>query len=125
MSHPGSVDIIDFLAFTIYPFIALGVIELISRGIKLSSWKKLSIQGVAMIILSVIYVVFPALIVTREEYSHVEPLWMSIVVMLALAATAAAFAVKHETKVSRTGPSVARFLVPFWGPFWVQQRCPS
>ena len=39
MSHPGSVDIIDFLAFTIYPFIALGVIELISRGIKLSSWK--------------------------------------------------------------------------------------
>ena len=40
-----------------------------------------------MIILSIIYVVFPALIVTREEYSHVEPLWMSIVVMLALAVT--------------------------------------
>ena len=53
MSHPGSVDIIDFLAFTIYPFIALGIIELISRGIKLPSWKKLSTQGVAMIVLSV------------------------------------------------------------------------
>ena len=87
MSHPGSVDIIDFLAFTIYPFIALGVIELISRGIKLSSWKKLSTQGVAMIILSVIYVVFPAMIVTQENNVHVEPLWMSILVMLALAVT--------------------------------------
>jgi len=87
MSHPGSVDIIDFLAFTIYPFIALGVIELISRGIKLSSWKKLSIQGVVMIFLSIIYVVFPSLIVTQEGNAHVEPLWMSIVVMLALAVT--------------------------------------
>ena len=75
MSHPGSVDIIDFLAFTIYPFIALGVIELISRGIKLSSWKKLSTQGIAMIILSVVYVVFPAMIVTQENNVHVEPLW--------------------------------------------------
>jgi len=87
MSHPGSVDIIDFLAFTIYPFIALAVIELISRGIKLSSWKKLSTQGIAMIILSVIYVIFPAMIVTQENNVHVEPLWMSILVMLALAAT--------------------------------------
>ncbi len=104
MSHPGSVDIIDFLAFTIYPFIALGVIELISRGIKLSSWKKLSIQGVAMIILSVIYVVFPALIVTREEYSHVEPLWMSIVVMLALAAT-----LFFQAKRSKLDPTKAEY----------------
>ena len=87
MSHPGSVDIIDFLAFTIYPFIALGIIELVSRGIKLQSWKKLSIQGIAMIILSIIYVAFPAMLVTREGNAHVEPLWMSIVVMLALAVT--------------------------------------
>ena len=87
MSHPGSVDIIDFLAFTIYPFIALGIIELISRGIKLPSWKKLSIQGIAMIFLSIIYIVFRAMIVTREGNAHVEPLWMSILVMLALAAT--------------------------------------
>ena len=87
MSHPGSVDIIDFLAFTIYPFIALGVIELISRAIKLSSWKKLSTQGIVMIILSVVYVIFPAMIVTQENNVHVEPLWMSILVMLALAVT--------------------------------------
>ena len=79
MSHPGSVDIIDFLAFTIYPFIALGIIELISRGIKLPSWKKLSTQGIAMIILSVIYVIAPAIIVTREGQTHVEPLWLSLI----------------------------------------------
>ena len=104
MSHPGSVDIIDFLAFTIYPFIALGVIELISRGIKLSSWKKLSIQGVAMIILSIIYVVFPAMIVTREGSGHVEPLWMSILVMLALAAT-----LFFQAKRSRIDPSKVEY----------------
>ena len=87
MSHPGSVDIIDFLAFTIYPFIALGVIELISRAIKLPSWKKLSVQGIVMIILSIIYIIFPSMIVTQENNTHVEPLWMSILVMLALAVT--------------------------------------
>jgi len=104
MSHPGSVDIIDFLAFTIYPFIALGIIELISRGIKLPSWKKLSIQGIAMIILSIIYVVAPAIIVTREGQTHVEPLWMSILVMLALAAT-----LFFQAKRSRIDPTKAEY----------------
>ena len=104
MSHPGSVDIIDFLAFTIYPFIALGVIELISRGIKLTSWKKLSVQGVAMIILSIIYVVFPAMLVTREDQTHVEPLWMSILVMLALAAT-----LFFQAKRTRIDPTKAEY----------------
>ena len=104
MSHPGSVDIIDFLAFTIYPFIALGVIELISRGIKLRSWKKLFVQGIAMIILSIIYVAFPAMIVTREGNAHVEPLWMSILVMLALAAT-----LFFQAKRSRIDPTKAEY----------------
>ena len=40
-----------------------------------------------MIILSVVYVIFPAMIVTQENNVHVEPLWMSILVMLALAVT--------------------------------------
>ena len=104
MSHPGSVDIIDFLAFTIYPFIALGVIELISRAIKLSSSKKLTTQGIAMIILSIIYVAFPAMIVTREGNAHVEPLWMSILVMLALAAT-----LFFQAKRSRIDPTKAEY----------------
>ena len=104
MSHPGSVDIIDFLAFTIYPFIALAVIELISRAIKISSWKKLSTQGIAMIILSIMYVAFPALIVTKEGNSHVEPLWMSIVVMLALSAT-----LFFQAKRSKLDPTKAEY----------------
>ena len=104
MSHPGSVDIIDFLAFTIYQFITLGVIELISRAIKLVSWKKLSIQGIAMIILSIIYVAFPAMIVTREGNAHVEPLWMSILVMLALAAT-----LFFQAKRSKIDPTKAEY----------------
>ena len=31
MSHPGSVDIIDFILLTIYPVGALFIIEIISR----------------------------------------------------------------------------------------------
>ena len=104
MSHPGSVDIIDFLAFTIYPFIALGVIELISRGIKIPSWKKLSTQGIAMIILSVIYVIFPSMIVTQENNTHVEPLWMSILVMLALAVT-----LFYQARRSKIDPTKADY----------------
>ena len=104
MSHPGSVDIIDFLAFTIYPFLALGIIELISRAIKISSWKKLSVQGVSMIILSVIYVVSPSMIVTQENNVHVEPLWMSILVMLALAVT-----LFYQARRSKIDPSKTEY----------------
>ena len=104
MSHPGSVDIIDFLAFTIYPFIALAVIELISRAIKISSWKKLSAQGVSMIFLSIIYIAFPAMIVTQENNVHVEPLWMSILVMLALAVT-----LFYQARRSKIDPTKADY----------------
>ena len=104
MSHPGSVDIIDFLAFTIYPFLTLGIIELISRAIKISSWKKLSVQGVSMIILSVIYVVSPSMIVTQENNVHVEPLWMSILVMLALAVT-----LFYQARRSKIDPTKAEY----------------
>ena len=65
---------------------------------------KLSIQGVAMIILSIIYVVSPALIVTREGNAHVEPLWMSIVVMLALSVT-----LFFQAKRSKLDPSKAEY----------------
>ena len=104
MSHPGSVDIIDFLDFTIYPFLALIIIELISRAIKISSWKKLSVQGVSMIILSVIYVVSPSMIVTQENNIHVEPLWMSILVMLALAVT-----LFYQARRSKIDPTKAEY----------------
>mgnify|MGYP001302990441 CR=1 FL=1 len=104
MSHPGSVDIIDFLAFTIYPFITLGVIELISRAIKIPSWKKLSIQGVSMIILSILYIVSPTMIITQKNHAYVEPLWMSILVMLALAVT-----LFFQAKRTRVDPTKAEY----------------
>tara|TARA_Y100001936_G_C15963969_1_gene607199 strand:- start:247 stop:561 length:315 start_codon:yes stop_codon:yes gene_type:complete len=104
MSHPGSVDIIDFLAFTIYPFITLGAIELISRVIKIPSWKKLSIQGVSMIILSILYVVSPTMIITQKNHAYVEPLWMSILVMLALAVT-----LFFQAKRTRVDPTKAEY----------------
>jgi hypothetical protein len=57
-----------------------------------------------MIILSIIYVVFPALIVTQEGNVHVEPLWMSIVVMLALAVT-----LFFQARRSKLDPSKAEY----------------
>ena len=57
-----------------------------------------------MIILSIIYVVFPSLIVTREGNAHVEPLWMSIVVMLALAVT-----LFFQAKRSKLDPTKAEY----------------
>ena len=57
-----------------------------------------------MIILSIIYVVFPAMLVTREDQTHVEPLWMSILVMLALAAT-----LFFQAKRARIDPTKAEY----------------
>ena len=57
-----------------------------------------------MIILSIMYVAFPALIVTKEGNAHVEPLWMSIVVMLALAAT-----LFFQAKRSKLDPTKAEY----------------
>ena len=104
MSHPGSVDIIDFLAFTIYPFLALIIIELISRAIKIFFMEKTFCAGVSMIILSVIYVVSPSMIVTQENNVHVEPLWMSILVMLALAVT-----LFYQARRSKIDPTKADY----------------
>ena len=54
MSHPGSVDIIDFVLLTIYPVGGLFIIEILSRIISKTgkpdpSWLKLSIQGITMV----------------------------------------------------------------------------
>ena len=54
MSHPGSVDIIDFVLLTIYPVGGLFIIEILSRiisktGKPVPSWLKLSIQGITMV----------------------------------------------------------------------------
>lgn len=58
LSHTG-VDVIDFLLFTIYPVIALFVIEGISRIIKIPKWIKLVTQGVVSIGFAIAYLTFP------------------------------------------------------------------
>ena len=63
MSHPGSVDIIDFVLLTIYPVVGLFIIEVISRIIgrtakPVPSWLKLSVQGITMVGFAVAYTAF-------------------------------------------------------------------
>ena len=55
MSHLD-VDVIDFLLLTVYPVIGLFIIEMISRAMKISSWLKLSVQGLLSIIFAIAYV---------------------------------------------------------------------
>ena len=55
MSHLD-VDVIDFLLLTVYPVIGLFIIEMISRAIKISSWLKLSIQGLLSFGFAIAYV---------------------------------------------------------------------
>ncbi len=73
MGHFGD-DIIDFLLPTIYPVIALFVIEIICRATKITSWIKLTTQGTAMIVLGISYV-----------FVLYTQLWFTIIVLLALA----------------------------------------
>ncbi len=72
MSHLG-VDVIDFLLLTIYPVGGLFIIEMISRAIKISSWLKLSIQGLLSIGFGIAYVT----LITAH--------WLTSIVLFALA----------------------------------------
>ena len=72
MSHLD-VDVIDFLLLTIYPVGALFIIEMVSRAIKISSWLKLSIQGITSIGFALGYIIF------------ITPHWLTSLVLVALA----------------------------------------
>ncbi len=72
MSHLD-VDVIDFLLLTVYPVIGLFIIELISRAIKISSWLKLSIQGLLSIGFAIAYV------------TMITAHWLTSLVLVALA----------------------------------------
>ncbi len=87
MSHLD-VDVIDFLLLTIYPAAALFIIEMIARGVKLSSWIKLSVQAVAMIGFGVAYV------------TAITAHWLTSIVLFALAATL--FYQARRTKIDPT-----------------------
>ena len=90
MSHPGSVDIIDFVLLTIYPVGALFIIEILSRIISrttrpVPSWLKLTIQGIAMVGFAVTYTAFMPFLINQDAYT-VEPHAITAFCLLALAA---------------------------------------
>ena len=74
MSHLD-VDVIDFLLLTIYPVVALFIIEMISRVSKMPKWIKLSTQGVASVVFAIAYV------------TMITAHWLTALVLLALAVT--------------------------------------
>jgi len=89
MSHAGSVDIIDFILLTVYPVIALFIIETIFRLAKIiPTWTKLTIQGITMIGFAIAYIGFMPLIATSsDKHINAEPHWLSAFVLIALAVT--------------------------------------
>ena len=100
MSHPGSVDIIDFLALTIYPIIALIIIEFSARRLKISSCKKLISQGVTMIGFAIAYTAFITVITNQSENVDPEPHWMTAFVLLALS-----IALFYQARRSKLDPT--------------------
>ena len=90
MSHPGSVDIIDFILLTVYPVGALFIIEILSRTVSrisrpVPSWLRLSIQGVTMKGFGVAYVGFMPFFTNQDKAHNVEPHAITAFCLLALA----------------------------------------
>ena len=104
MSHPGSVDIVDFVLLTIYPVGALFIIEILSRIISriskpVSSWIKLSVQGITMIGFAVAYVAFMPFFADQDKAHNVEPHAITAFCLLALAG-----ALFFQAKRAKTNP---------------------
>ena len=89
MSHAGSVDIIDFILLTVYPVVALFIIEVIFRLVKIiPTWTKLSIQGIAMLGFAIAYIGFmPFITTSSDKHIDADPHWLSAFVLIALAVT--------------------------------------
>ena len=58
MSHTG-VEVFEFLLFTVYPVIALFIVEMLYRVIKKANWLKLWIQGIICVGFGIAYISFP------------------------------------------------------------------
>ena len=91
MSHPGSIDIIDFVLLTVYPVGALFIIEIFSRtigriSIPVPSWLKLSIQGVTMVGFAFAYIVFMPFFADPSKAHDLQPHAITAFCLLALAA---------------------------------------
>ena len=104
MSHPGSVDIIDFVLLTIYPVGALFIIEILSRIISktakpIPSWLKLSTQGITMVGFSVAYIAFIPFFINQDKAHSVEPHAITAFCLLALAV-----ALFYQARRAKTNP---------------------
>jgi len=77
MAH-NAVDVLDFLLLTIYPVVALFIIEIISRIAKIPSWPKLITQGITMTGFGVVYIIYLQLIWDT-------PHWLTSIVLFVLA----------------------------------------
>jgi hypothetical protein len=86
MSHLN-VDVIDFLLLTIYPVVALFLVEIISRAIKLENWIKLTAQGAVSVGFAVAYVT----LITAH--------WLTSIVLFALA-----IALLYQARLSKIKP---------------------
>lgn len=91
MSHLD-VDVVDFLLLTIYPAAALFIIEMISRATKISSWLKLSIQGIVSIGFAIAYVT----LITAH--------WLTSIVLVALA-----IALFYQARRAKIDPSKSTY----------------
>ena len=103
MSHPGSVDIFDFVLLTIYPVGALFIIEILSRIISrttkpVPSWLKLTIQGITMVGFAVAYTAFMPFLINQDVYT-VEPHAITAFCLLALAS-----ALFYQARRAKTNP---------------------
>ena len=104
MSHPGSVDIIDFILLTVYPVGALFIIEILSRTVSrisrpVPSWLRLSIQGVTMTGFAVAYVGFMPFFTNQDKAHNVEPHAITAFCLLALAG-----ALFYQARRAKTNP---------------------
>ena len=104
MSHPGSVDIVDFVLLTIYPVGALFIIEILSRIISktakpIPSWLKLSTQGITMVGFSVAYIAFIPFFINQDKAHSVEPHAITAFCLLALAV-----ALFYQARRAKTNP---------------------
>lgn len=87
MSHLN-VDVIDFILLTIYPVLALFIIEIICRSVKIASWLKLLAQAVACMTFGLAYLT----LITAH--------WLTAIVLFALSV-----ALFYQARLSKIKPS--------------------
>jgi hypothetical protein len=87
MSHIVDVDVIDFVLLTVYPVVALFVIEMIFRIIKLQNWIKLFSQAIVSIGFGMAYLT----LITAH--------WLTALVLFALA-----IALLYQARLAKLKP---------------------